>query len=423
MNVMVVGSGAREHALCFRIAESPRAARVYCAPGNAGTSLHATNLKVDVNDAAAIVALAKEHAIDFVVVGPEAPLVAGVVDRLRDANILAFGPSEAAAELEGSKVASKEFMARHGVPTAGFAVFADADKACAYIKSAGRPLVVKADGLAAGKGVVVAKDAAEALDAVDSMMRMRAFGDAALRIVIEETLRGEEVSYHVVSDGERFVALAAAQDHKRLRDGDQGPNTGGMGAYSPPPVFTPEVEAKVIARVIEPTLRGMREEGRPFRGALFCGLMIENGEPTVLEYNVRFGDPECEVLMARFDGDVMPLLEGSARGDLSNVSIAWRSGAAMCVVLAAGGYPSSVEKDVPIHGLADVASTPDVRVFHAGTRVQRDDVVTAGGRVLGVCASGATLDAAAKAVYGAVARISFAGMQYRRDIGWRARKS
>lgn len=423
MKVLVVGSGAREHALAWRISESPSVARVLCAPGNAGTGNVATNVDVDINDVDAIVRAAKAHAIDFVVVGPEAPLVAGVVDELRAANILAFGPDRAAADLEGSKIASKEFMARHGVPTAGFKVFSNADDADAYIRECARPLVVKADGLAAGKGVVVARDVAEATEAIDAMMRKRVFGDAGARVVVEETLRGEEVSYHVVSDGEHYVSLAAAQDHKRLLDGDQGPNTGGMGAYSPPPVFTKEVEAKVIACVVEPTLRGMREEGRPFRGALFCGLMIENGEPTVLEYNVRFGDPECEVMMARFAGDVMPLLLGSARGDLRDVQIKWTGGAALCVVLASGGYPGAFKRDIPISGLTSGNTPQSARVFHAGTRVMNEKTVTSGGRVLGVCASGATLDDAASAAYAEVAEIHFDGMQFRRDIGWRARRS
>lgn len=421
MKVLVVGSGAREHALAWRIRESSLVTDVFVAPGNAGTPSAGTNVDIAVDQIDQLVAFAKTNNIAFVVVGPEAPLVSGLVDRMTDAGILAFGPSEKAAELEGSKIASKEFMARHGIPTAGFRVFSDADAADAYIRAAGRPLVVKADGLAAGKGVVVATHADEALAAVDAMLRKRAFGEAGARIVIEETLRGEEVSYHVVSDGERYVALAAAQDHKRLLDGDRGPNTGGMGAYSPPPVFTAEVESKVIERVIEPTLRGMREEGRPFRGALFCGLMIENGEPMVLEYNVRFGDPECETLMARFSGDVLPLLLGSARGDLKNVTLSWTDGAALCVVLAAGGYPASVQKGARIHGLASAESQTDVRVFHAGTRRDGDATVTSGGRVLTVCASGATLDAAAARAYAAVDRISFDGMQFRRDIGWRAR--
>ena len=421
MKVLVIGSGAREHALAWRIGESPLVTHVFVAPGNAGTTRVGTNVDIASDNVDALVSFARKEGVGFVVVGPKAPLVAGVVDAMNSVGILAFGPSKAAAELEGSKIASKEFMARHGVPTAGFRVFDDAHAADEYIRNAGRPLVVKADGLAAGKGVVVASHADEAHAAIDAMMRKRVFGDAGARVLIEETLRGEEVSFHVVSDGERCIALAAAQDHKRLMDGDRGPNTGGMGAYSPPPVFTKDIEAKVMERVVAPTLAGMRSEGRPFRGALFAGLMIEHGEPMVLEYNVRFGDPECEALMARFSGDVMPLLLGSARGDLRDVTLAWNDGASLCVVLAAGGYPASVQKGAPIRGLAAAECREHVRVFHAGTRIEGEDVVTSGGRVLTVCASGPTLDAAAERAYGAVDAIAFDGMQLRRDIGWRAR--
>ncbi|MBW2508581.1 MAG: phosphoribosylamine--glycine ligase, partial [Deltaproteobacteria bacterium] len=309
MRVLIVGGGAREHALAWRLSQDD-GVEVIGAPGNAGIAALGRTVPIDPTDADQVVELAKRESADLVVVGPEAPLVAGVVDALREHGIDAFGPDREAAQLEGSKIFSKEFMARHGIPTAGFAIFDDPDAAVRYIEEAKRPLVVKADGLAAGKGVIVATDAAEAIAGVDLIMRKRAFGDAGARVLIEECLVGQEVSYHVVSDGDRFIRLAPAQDHKRAFDGDRGPNTGGMGAYSPPPVVTAEVEQKIIERVIEPTLRGMAAEGRPFRGALFVGLMIVEGEPMVLEYNTRFGDPECQTLMTRWKGSVMPLIRG-----------------------------------------------------------------------------------------------------------------
>lgn len=423
LKVLVVGSGAREHALAWRIAESPLVAEVVCAPGNAGTAEVARNVEVAATDVTGLVKLARAEGIGLAVVGPEAPLVTGLADALADAGVPTFGPSQRAAELEGSKVFAKERMAAFGVPTAPFRVFSDPDEATRYVREAGRPLVVKADGLAAGKGVVVAADADEAAEAIDAMMRRRVFGGAGVRVVIEEVLRGEEVSYHVVSDGTRYVALAAAQDHKRLRDGDLGPNTGGMGAYSPPPVVTADVEAKILARVIEPMLAGLRAEGRAFRGALFAGLMIVDGEPFALEYNVRFGDPECEVLMARWDGDVVPLLLGAARGDLSHVVPRFGAGSALCVVLAAAGYPGEVRTGDAIEGLDRVAAVaPGARVFHAGTRREGGRVVTAGGRVLAVCAGGDDVDAAAALAYRAADAIAFEGRQLRRDIGHHARR-
>jgi phosphoribosylamine--glycine ligase len=347
--------------------------------------------------------------------------VAGVVDALRTNGIDAFGPDREAAQLEGSKIFSKEFMARHDIPTAGFRVFDEPEAATRYIEEAGRPLVVKADGLAAGKGVIVANTATEAVAGVDRIMRERAFGAAGDRVVIEECLVGEEVSYHVVADGQRFIPLAPAQDHKRAFDGDQGPNTGGMGAYSPPPVVTPEVERKILDRVIEPTLQGMASEGRPFRGALFVGLMIVEGEPWVLEYNVRFGDPECQTLVTRWAGSILPLISGSARGDFGELRPQWEAPASLCVVLASRGYPGSYEKGKPITGLEAAATLPRVTVFHAGTRLEEDTVVTSGGRVLSVTAIGADIDEAAARAYEAAAKIDFEGKQLRQDIGWRAR--
>ncbi len=420
MRVLIVGGGAREHALAWKLSQDD-GVEVIGAPGNAGIAALGRTVPVDPTDADQVVALATEESADLVVVGPEAPLVAGVVDALRENGIEAFGPDREAAQLEGSKIFSKEFMERHGIPTAGFAVFDDPDAATRYIEEADRPLVVKADGLAAGKGVVVASDAAEAIAGIDKIMRERAFGDAGARVLIEECLVGQEVSYHVVSDGERFIPLAPAQDHKRAFDGDKGPNTGGMGAYSPPPVVDAEVERKILERVIEPTLKGMAEEGRPFRGALFVGLMIVDGEPMVLEYNTRFGDPECQTLMTRWKGSVMPLIRGSARGDFGGLSLQWEAPASLCVVLASGGYPGSYEKGKPITGLAEAGALPQVTVFHAGTALDGDAVVTSGGRVLSVTAIGQTIDEAAERAYEAADAIDFEGKQLRRDIGWRAR--
>jgi phosphoribosylamine--glycine ligase len=420
MRVLIVGGGAREHALAWQLSQD-QDVEIIGAPGNAGIAALGRTVPVDPTDARQVVALAQREGVDLVVVGPEAPLVAGVVDALRAHDIDAFGPNREAAQLEGSKIFSKEFMARHGIPTADFAVFDDADAATRYIEKANRPIVVKADGLAAGKGVIVAANPEEAVLGVDRIMRERAFGAAGDRVLIEECLVGQEVSYHIVSDGERFVALAPAQDHKRAFDGDQGPNTGGMGAYSPPPVVTAEVEQKILDRIIEPTMRGMVAEGRPFRGALFVGLMIVDGEPMVLEYNTRFGDPECQTLMTRWKGSILPLIRGSAQGDFGDLTPQWEAPASLCVVLASGGYPGSYEKGKPITGLEKAASLPQVTVFHAGTAFEAGQVVTSGGRVLSVTAIGDTIDEAAGRAYAAVDAIDFEGKHVRRDIGWRAR--
>ncbi|MBX7191316.1 MAG: phosphoribosylamine--glycine ligase [Sandaracinaceae bacterium] len=421
--ILVVGSGAREHALAWKLLQSPSVGEIVVAPGNAGIAGIARCVPVSVDDVPGLVALARSEAIDLVVVGPEAPLVSGLVDALEAAGIAAFGPRREAARLEGSKAFAKEIMREAGVPTAGFAVFDDAEAAEAYVREAGRPLVVKADGLCAGKGVVVAKDTAEALEAVRAMMRERVHGDAGARVVIEECLVGPEVSYHVVCDGTRYVPLAAAQDHKRLLDGDRGPNTGGMGAYSPPPVVTPEIERAILSRVVEPVLETMRARGTPFRGALFVGVMVVDGAPQVLEFNVRFGDPETEVLMARWGGDVLPLFDAAARGDLGGIAPAWDAPHALAVVLAAHGYPTAPRKGDRIEGLEAVREVPGVVAFHAGTRASGGGLETAGGRVLTVTAIGASLEEAAERAYLACDRIRFDGMQLRRDIGWQARRS
>jgi phosphoribosylamine--glycine ligase len=419
MKVLVVGSGAREHALAWKLAQSPSVRQVLCLPGNAGTHGFARNLPGTANDLPHIVATAQAEQVGLVVIGPEDPLVGGLVDQLSAVGIPAFGPDRIGAQLEGSKAYSKKLMTEAGVPTAAYAVFADADAAEQYIRAQNRPLVVKADGLAAGKGVVVAKDAAEALAAIRTIMRERAFGSAGDTVVIEETLRGQEVSFHVVSDGERYVALASAQDHKRIGDGDQGPNTGGMGAYSPPPVVTPEVERKILDRIVEPTLAALRARGTPFRGALFVGLMVEAGEPSVLEFNTRFGDPETEVILARWSGDLLPLLLGSARGDLRGVSAKWSAPASLCVVMASEGYPGNYPKGRPILGLESTGQ--EAIVFHAGTVLDDRRVLTNGGRVLTVTATGQSIDEAAARAYAVVQQIHFEGAQYRKDIGHHAR--
>ncbi|HEY8432693.1 MAG TPA: phosphoribosylamine--glycine ligase [Sandaracinaceae bacterium] len=421
MKVLVVGSGAREHALAAKLAASPEVELVLCAPGNAGTSRFGRNLAIAPTDVRAVVEAARSEGVGLVVVGPEAPLAAGLVDALAEAGVPAFGPTRAAARLESSKSFAKDFMKRHGIPTAAYATFDDADEAIAFVRERGQPMVVKADGLAAGKGVVVASTVEESIEAIRAIMVAREHGEAGARVVVEEILRGPEVSYHVVSDGERYVPLAAAQDHKRLLDGDRGPNTGGMGAYSPPPMVTPEVERAILERVVEPTLAGMRSEGTPFRGALFVGLMLVDGAPKVLEFNVRFGDPETEVLTARWDGDVLPLFLGAARGDLRGVEPRWGAPAALCVVMASEGYPGASPKGRPIEGIDEAGALEGVTVHHAGTALDGGRTVTSGGRVLAVTAVGADVDQAAERAYAAVARIRFEGAQFRRDIGWQAR--
>jgi phosphoribosylamine--glycine ligase len=420
--ILIVGSGAREHALCRAVAGPGR--EVLALPGNAGTHAIARNVPVRVDDTAGIVEVARREGVGLVVVGPELPLTLGLVDALAEGGIPAFGPTRMAARIEGSKAFLKQFLARHRVPTAPFEIFDEPRGAEAFVRSARRPLVVKADGLAAGKGVVVAHGEDEALAAVDRIMRKREFGDAGQRVVIEELLAGEEASFHVVCDGERAVALAPAQDHKRVRDGDHGPNTGGMGAYAPAPIVDPEVHARVLRTIIEPTLAGMASEGMPFRGALFAGLMIERGTPRLLEFNVRFGDPETAVLVPLYNGDWLALLEGAAQGRLPETpgsgATASGEGAALCVVMAAAGYPASPRKGDPITGL-DVPLEQGTFVLHAGTRLREDGAtVTAGGRVLAVGGHSGTLGDAARKAYAAVGRIHWEGEHHRTDIGHRA---
>lgn len=419
--ILVVGGGAREHALVWKLRASPQVGRVLCAPGNAGIAEIAETFNVGIEDINGLVLLAKREGVELVIVGPEAPLVLGLVDALEAVGIHAFGPNKAAAVLEGSKAFAKEIMHAAHVPTAASCVFVIADEAMAYVRQAGRPLVVKADGLCAGKGVVVAKDADEACEAIHDFMVKRIHGEAGARVVIEETLVGPEISYHVLCDGTHIVPLASAQDHKRLLDGDRGPNTGGMGAYSPAPMLTPAMEKDIDARVVLPVLMEMQKRGTPFRGVLFVGLMIVDGAPSVLEFNVRFGDPETTVLMARLEGDLFPLLDGSARGAWCvNSAPSWKQ-SALTVVLAAAGYPASPRKGDAITGLTSASGDAHTQVFHAGTKRDGLNVMTNGGRVLAVTATGDSIDEAATRAYARASKIQFDGMQLRSDIGWQAR--
>jgi phosphoribosylamine--glycine ligase len=416
--VLVVGSGAREHALAAALASSAHS--VVAAPGNAGTALLGRNVPIAVDDIDGLTALAVSERADLVVVGPELPLTLGLVDALEAQGVLAFGPRRAAARLEGSKAHMKRFCERRGIPTAPFTVFDNVTAAEAHVRALGRPWVVKADGLAAGKGVFVAETVEETLEALDCLMRRRELGDAGRVVILEERLAGEEASFHVICDGNRAVALAAAQDHKRLGDGDRGPNTGGMGAYAPAPIVNDEMRKEVMHRIVEPTLYGLAEEGTPFAGVLFVGLMIDQGRPYVLEYNVRFGDPEATVIVPTVQGDWYEILTSSARGDLSATSAVRSSGAALAVVMAAAGYPGTPRTGDRIYGLeADLP--PGAFVRHAGTRRAADGtVVTSGGRVLAVGGCAPTLAAAAQIAYDAVGRIQWTGEHHRTDIGHRA---
>ncbi len=423
MKVLVLGSGGREHALVWKIAQSERVEAVLAAPGSAAMSeLAECHPEVSVNDLDAVVELAGNEGVDLVVVGPEDPLAAGVSDRLRDAGIHVFGPSAAAAQLEGSKAFAKAFMDRHAIPTAAHAVFDDLDAALAYVRDQNKPCVVKADGLAAGKGVAMCEDVAAAEAALREIMADKRFGEAGDTVVIEEWLQGEEASYYAISDGDHIVCLAAAQDHKRALDGDQGENTGGMGAYSPAPVVNDAVERKIIDRVVTPTIAGMKAEGHPYQGVLFVGLMIDAaGDPYVIEFNVRFGDPETQPLMARMQGDFVPLLDGAAKGDLTGAPPLDWGASAVCVVMASGGYPRSYPKGLAIGGLDAASARAGVTVFHAGThRTDSGGFHTNGGRVLGVTALGPTVKEARDLAYAAVADIEFDGAHHRSDIAARA---
>ncbi|WP_423822195.1 phosphoribosylamine--glycine ligase [Salinisphaera sp. SPP-AMP-43] len=421
--ILVVGNGGREHALAWKLAASPRVAEIFVAPGNAGTALmsNVTNVAIGVEEIDALVDFARDNAITLTVVGPEAPLAIGLVDAFNVAGLACFGPTAAAAELEASKAFSKDFLARHSIPTAEYATFSDYAAAAAYIEQRGAPIVIKADGLAAGKGVTLAQSVEQALASARDMLEDNAFGDAGARIVVEEFLTGEEASFIAMVDGEHILPLASSQDHKAAYDGDTGPNTGGMGAYSPAPVVTDEIAERVMHDVMQPTVAGLAADGRPFQGFLYAGLMIDAaGAPKVLEFNVRMGDPETQPIMMRLDSDLLDLLEAAIVGRLDTVSAVWRDEVALGVVMTAGGYPGAYAKGNPITGL-ERAAAEGVEVFHAGS--QLDDsgqVVTSGGRVLCVCALGTDVAEAQARAYRGVAAIQWANVAYRRDIGHRA---
>ncbi|TYO90718.1 phosphoribosylamine--glycine ligase [Oceanicella actignis] len=419
MNILILGGGGREHALAWAIARSPDCGKLICAPGNAGIAAVARCVPADIENPAAVIALCRAEDIDFVVIGPEAPLAAGVSDALREAGIAAFGPSRAAAQLEASKTFAKQICDACGAPTAAWARFEDPEAAKAHVRASGAPIVIKADGLAAGKGVVVAATEDEALAAIDEMFA-GAFGAAGAAVVIEEFMPGEEASLFVLTDGEHVLPLPGAQDHKRAFDGDKGPNTGGMGAYSPAPALTPEIERRAIDEIVLPTIREMARRGAPYRGVLYAGLMIGPSGPRLVEYNARFGDPECQVLMMRLAGDILPALRACAEGGLEGVRLDWRPEPALTVVMAAKGYPGAYAKGEEIRGLEAAAADPDVEIFHAGTRAENGRILSNGGRVLNVTARGATLAEARAKAYEAIARIDWPGGFCRSDIGWRA---
>jgi phosphoribosylamine--glycine ligase len=424
MNILLIGSGGREHALAWALAKSPRLGKngpgkLYCAPGNAGIAGLATCVKLDGTDPAAVVEFCRANAIGFVVIGPEAPLVAGVADGLAAAGIAHFGPSKAAAQLEGSKGFTKDLCREAGIPTAAYGRFKDGAAAKVYLATQRLPIVVKADGLAAGKGVIIAATRAEAEAAIDACFS-GAFGAAGAEVVIEDFLEGEEASFFALCDGTNVVALASAQDHKRVGDGDTGPNTGGMGAYSPAPVMTPEMTAQTMERIIRPTVAAMRARGIPFKGVLFAGLMITRDGPQLIEYNARFGDPETQVLMMRLGSDLLDAMIATAEGRLDTLDLAWRDETALTVVMAANGYPGTPEKGSEIRGLDAAAAMPGVEIFHAGTKRDGDRILADGGRVLAVTAVGATAAEAQARAYAAVAKIDWPGGFCRKDIGWRA---
>jgi len=421
MKVLVIGGGGREHALAWRLAASPRVQRVYVAPGNGGTA-HDNRLRnVALTDHDALADFVVGEKIELTVVGPEAPLAAGIVDHFRARGLRVFGPTRAAAQLESSKDFAKAFMSRHGIPTAGYRTFTSAPEARDYVSQQGAPIVIKADGLAAGKGVVVAQTVAQAHAAIDDMLVGNRFGASGARVVIEQFLSGEEASFIVMSDGRNALALATSQDHKRLRDGDDGPNTGGMGAYSPAPVVTPEVHARVMREIIMPTINGMAADGTPYTGFLYAGLMIDaDGQPRTIEFNCRMGDPETQPIMMRMKSDLVDLLDHAVNGTLDRAEVSWDRRAALGVVIAASGYPEEPRKGDPVTALP--ADADDCVVFHAGTQAVDGQLVTSGGRVLCVTALGDSVRSAQRRAYEAVAQVRFDGAQYRRDIGHRAIK-
>jgi phosphoribosylamine---glycine ligase len=419
MKILLLGSGGREHALAWKIAASPLVTKLWCAPGNAGIAREAECLALDITDHAAVIGFCKRSAVDFVVVGPDAPIAAGIVDDLDAAGFKAFGPTKAAGRLESSKKFTKALCRANHIPTAAYEHFTDAEAAKAYIRKQGAPIVVKADGLAAGKGVVVAMTEKEALAAVD-MMFGGGFGEAGAEVVVEEFMRGEEASFFALCDGEHALPLATAQDHKRAFDGDKGPNTGGMGAYSPAPVMTDAICARVMEQMIGPTLRALKAMGSPYKGVLYAGVMVTKEGPKLVEYNARFGDPECQVQMLRMMSDIVPALIASADGQLKNFSLRWYDDVALTVIMAARGYPGDYGRGSVIEGLEDAASVEGVEIFHAGTTSRDGKILANGGRVLNVCATGKSVTEAQRRAYEAVDRIKWPDGFCRRDIGWQA---
>ena len=419
MNILVIGSGGREHALCWAIAKSPRTTNLFCAPGNGGIADVATCVALNASDHAAVLSFCTDKAIDTVIVGPEQPLVEGLADSLRDAGIATFGPSAKAAQLEGSKGFTKDLCARHNIPTAAYGRFDNGEAAKAFINKKGAPIVIKADGLAAGKGVIIAMTMDEALDAVDDIFG-GAFGSAGAEVVVEEFLEGEEASFFILVDGEVAIPLVTAQDHKRVGDGDVGPNTGGMGAYSPAPVMTDAMIKRTMDEIITPTVKGMAAEGTPYQGVLFAGLMLTDKGPELIEYNARFGDPECQVLMMRLKTDAVDMFDAATNGTLADLSLDWKDDVALTVVLAAEGYPASYEKGTEIKGLDALKNRDDVHVFHAGTKIEDGKVLAVGGRVLNVTALGSSVKDAQQKAYAAIENINWPQGFCRSDIGWRA---
>jgi len=419
MNILILGGGGREHALAWAVLQNPKCDRLIVAPGNAGIAKIADCASLDIENGADVVEFVEGNAIDFVIVGPEAPLAAGVADRLRDAGVLVFGPSQAAARLEASKGFTKEICDAAGAPTAGYARFTEAEPAKAYIRAEGAPIVVKADGLAAGKGVIVAMDVDTALAAIDDMFGGE-FGAAGAEVVIEEFMEGEEASFFVLCDGETVLPIGTAQDHKRVGEGDTGPNTGGMGAYSPAPVMTDEVTQKALDEIVKPTMAEMARRGSPYQGVLYVGLMIKDGQPRLVEYNVRFGDPECQVLMMRLGAQAMDLMHAAAEGRLAGAKVNWADDHAITVVLAAKGYPGAYQKGTEIRGLDSLAESSEEICFHAGTVEKDGKILSSGGRVLNATARGKTLAEARERAYAMAEAIDWPDGFYRRDIGWRA---
>jgi phosphoribosylamine--glycine ligase len=422
MKVLVIGGGGREHSIVWKLNQSPRVSKIYCAPGNAGMARIAECVDINVNDVDALLDFVKYNWIDLTVVGPEAPLTAGIVDAFIKEGRTIFGPNSSGARLEGSKIFAKDFMQKYGIPTAEYKSFSSYLHAEEYVRLKGAPLVVKADGLAAGKGVIVAATVEEALDALKLIMKDRAFGDAGKKVIVEQCLKGEEASFMILTDGKTVVPLATSQDHKQIYDGDRGPNTGGMGAYSPAPIVTDRLRADIMQNIVAPVMKGLSRERIVYRGVLYIGIMVCEGDPFVLEFNVRFGDPEAQPVLARLDCDLFDLLKAAAEGRLEDMQVSWKDEASICVVLSSKGYPGSYEKGMVIEGLDSFTDDSNVVVFHAGTNLNNNHIVTSGGRVLGVTALGRDIQAARDNAYKAIEKIHFDGMHFRKDIGAKAMK-